>query len=280
MTTRERTVAGALIAAILGAVLFIVAYATGGDRLAEGMSLALAAAGLCAAACGYAFWLIPPQTVTDHREEWELRDSAASDSQCHPELVEGPSRARRGPQSLPRHKALTALLYAAAGAFATALLLPLRSLGTSSFADALPHSKWRKGTRLIRENGSLVHANDLDVDSFLTVFPEGAAGDPMSQTMLLRAPDDAAPQARGFIAYSKICTHAGCPVALYRSKAKQLMCPCHQSVFDVLNNGSVVSGPADHALPRLPLEIDAEGYVCAVGDFIGDLGPSFWQRNG
>jgi len=266
MTTRERTVAGALIAAILGAVLFIVAYASGGDRLAEGMSLALAAAGLCAAACGYAFWLIPPQTVTDHREEWELRDSAARDS--------------RGPQRLPRHKALTALLYAAAGAFATALLIPLRSLGTSSFADALPHSKWRKGTRLIRENGSLVHANDLDVDSFLTVFPEGAAGDPMSQTMLLRAPDDVAPQARGFIAYSKICTHAGCPVALYRSKAKQLMCPCHQSVFDVLNNGSVVSGPADHALPRLPLEIDAQGYVRAVGDFIGDLGPSFWQRNG
>jgi len=123
-----------------------------------------------------------------------------------------------------------------------------------------------------------VRAPDLEVNSVVTVFPEGAIGDPLSQTMLIRLPNDVAQTAQGYIAYSKVCTHAGCPVALYRSAAKELMCPCHQSVFDVVDNGAVVSGPADHALPRLPIDLTSDGYLIATGDFPEPVGPGFWER--
>ena len=78
--------------------------------------------------------------------------------------------------------------------------------------------------------------------------------------------------------YSRLCTHAGCPVALYRADVKELICPCHQSVFDVLANGAVVAGPADHPLPRLPIEVGEDGVLRATGDFPDPVGPGFWER--
>jgi ubiquinol-cytochrome c reductase iron-sulfur subunit len=82
----------------------------------------------------------------------------------------------------------------------------------------------------------------------------------------------------GFIAYSKVCTHAGCPVGLYQAESHQLLCPCHQSAFDVLDAAKVVFGPAFRALPQLPLAIDNEGYLVAQSDFHEPIGPSFWNR--
>ncbi|MBV9269913.1 MAG: Rieske (2Fe-2S) protein [Candidatus Eremiobacteraeota bacterium] len=270
MTFPERTVAGALCAAIVGAILFIVAYATGGGRLYEGLSAAFCAAALCAAAVAWARWLLPDETVIDERSEYP--SSARDRGKEKHELTDAAT-------TVTREKLLLRLLYAALGAIGVASLVPLRSLGVAPFAANPYTSKWRRGARLVRTDGSFVRINDLNVDSFLTVFPENALSDAMSQTILVRVGDDAAPEARGYMAYSKICTHAGCPVALYRAVAKQLMCPCHQSVFNVVDNGSVVSGPADHALPRLPLQVDGEGYVRAAGDFVGSVGPSYWQRS-
>jgi ubiquinol-cytochrome c reductase iron-sulfur subunit len=123
-----------------------------------------------------------------------------------------------------------------------------------------------------------VRTEDLNVGSVVTVFPEGAEGDAASQTVLIRLPDGLGQSVDGYVAFSKVCTHAGCPVALYRAAQHQLMCPCHQSVFDVVNGGNVLAGPADHALPQLPIEIGADGYLHAKADFPVPIGPGFWER--
>jgi ubiquinol-cytochrome c reductase iron-sulfur subunit len=92
-------------------------------------------------------------------------------------------------------------------------------------------------------------------------------------------PDSQAAQTQGYMAYSRVCTHAGCPVALYRAADRELICPCHQSVFNVLADGAVVSGPADHPLPRLPIEIGEDGVLRAIGDFPSTVGPGFWEES-
>jgi ubiquinol-cytochrome c reductase iron-sulfur subunit len=83
---------------------------------------------------------------------------------------------------------------------------------------------------------------------------------------------------QGYVAYSKICTHAGCPVGLYQPETRELFCPCHQSVFDVADGARPTSGPAARPLPQLPLEIDAEGQLRASGGFSAPVGPSFWSE--
>lgn len=268
MTARERTIVASLIAAMLGSVLFVVAYAFGGYRLYEGLAFALATAGLCGAALGWAFWILPSECVVDERDDYP---SAGADRAAEA------AELRESINELTRRRALTRFLVAALGLFGIALAVPIRSLGPA-IGEAPFHTKWRKGLRMQREDGSFVRAADLNVDSVATVFPEGAIGDAQAQTVLIRIRQGLAGSDSGYVAYSKVCTHAGCPVALYRSSAKQLMCPCHQSVFDVIADGRVVSGPADHALPRLPLEVSADGYVVAAGDFPNPVGPGFWQQ--
>jgi len=180
MTVRERLIACALSVAILGAVLFIVAYALGGNRLYEGLSVALSAAGLCATATGWAFWILPPETVIDRRDDVPSAEPART---TEAEEVE------RGTAQLTRRKSLTRLVYVAFGVVAIALVVPVRSLGIASFSQIFAPTKWRKGERLTREDGSPVRVDDINVDSFLTVFPESAPQDPVSQTMLVRVPE-------------------------------------------------------------------------------------------
>jgi ubiquinol-cytochrome c reductase iron-sulfur subunit len=81
----------------------------------------------------------------------------------------------------------------------------------------------------------------------------------------------------GFVAYSKVCTHAGCPVGLYQNQTHELLCPCHQSNFDVLQGARPLFGPAAVALPQLPLLLDRDGYIQATGDFSEPIGPYFWH---
>jgi ubiquinol-cytochrome c reductase iron-sulfur subunit len=83
----------------------------------------------------------------------------------------------------------------------------------------------------------------------------------------------------GYVVYSKICTHAGCPVGLYQRETQQLLCPCHQSSFDVLHHAKPVFGPAAAPLPQLPIELGADGFLRATGDFSEPVGPSFWRRS-
>jgi len=83
---------------------------------------------------------------------------------------------------------------------------------------------------------------------------------------------------QGIVAYSKICTHVGCPVALYEQQTHHMLCPCHQSTFDLSEDGKVIFGPAARSLPQLPITVDADGYLVAQRDFDAPVGPSFWER--
>ena len=83
---------------------------------------------------------------------------------------------------------------------------------------------------------------------------------------------------QGILAYSKICTHVGCPIALYEQRTHHLLCPCHQSTFDLADSGNVVFGPAARRMPQLPIGVDEEGYLIAMSDFQVPVGPSFWER--
>ncbi len=82
----------------------------------------------------------------------------------------------------------------------------------------------------------------------------------------------------GILCFSKICTHVGCPISLWEQQTHHLLCPCHQSTFDLGDNGKVIFGPAGHALPQLPIMVDSEGYLVAQSDFTEPVGPSFWER--
>ena len=94
----------------------------------------------------------------------------------------------------------------------------------------------------------------------------------------LLAPEVRRDTVQGAIAFSKLCTHAGCPVGLYEQSSRQLFCPCHQSVFDVLRGARAVAGPAGRALPQLPIDVDPAGYLVATGDFRGKPGPTYWTN--
>ena len=86
-------------------------------------------------------------------------------------------------------------------------------------------------------------------------------------------------QVGGILAYSKICTHVGCPISLYEQQTHHVLCPCHQSTFDLANGAEVIFGPAARPLPQLPITVDDEGYLVAQSDFTEPVGPSFWERD-
>jgi len=79
------------------------------------------------------------------------------------------------------------------------------------------------------------------------------------------------------VAYSKICTHVGCPVALYEQTTHHILCPCHQSTFDATNGAQILFGPAPRPLPQLPIGVDADGFLIATSDFHEPVGPAFWE---
>jgi ubiquinol-cytochrome c reductase iron-sulfur subunit len=182
---------------------------------------------------------------------------------------------------------LSRLLALAGGAFGVALLFPIRSLGPTP-GDKLRRTSWYEGARLVPpDTEQPLTVRDLAVGGVVTVFPEGTEAQEDSATIVVRVePDlldlpedrrDWAPE--GFIAYSKVCTHVGCPVGLYDEDAHRLVCPCHQSTFDVLRGAEPVAGPAVLPLPQLPLAIDETGELYARGDYPEPVGPSSWNRD-
>jgi len=131
-----------------------------------------------------------------------------------------------------------------------------------------------------------VRVDELDEGGVLTVFPEGDQSPGDAQVILLRldpgdlhlADDRVSWAPEGNVAYSKLCTHAGCPVGLFEAETRQLLCPCHQSVFAADEGARVLFGPAPRSLPQLPLDVDEEGYLVARGDFPEPVGPGYWER--
>jgi ubiquinol-cytochrome c reductase iron-sulfur subunit len=130
----------------------------------------------------------------------------------------------------------------------------------------------------VTETGAPVRPESLPINGVVTVFPEGHTDAADAQTVLINLPEDAEGGTEGLVAYSKICTHAGCPVGLYQAETKELFCPCHQSAFAVLQDAKPVAGPATRPLPRLPIGVNEDGDLVALGDFPEPVGPGFWNR--
>lgn len=189
---------------------------------------------------------------------------------------------------LSRRKFLTVLLGGAVGLAALSQVVLLGSFWRRPDSQ-LFHTAWRPGRRLVTEDGRPVTAQRVPYGRFLVAFPEGATDQQRAgaQVVLLRfrphsgfnvQPGRGTWSPEGFVAYSRVCTHAGCPVTQYEDQNHLLMCPCHQSTFDVLNGARPVFGPAGRPLPQLPLKIDADGYVVARSDFTQSIGPGFWDQ--
>jgi nitrite reductase/ring-hydroxylating ferredoxin subunit len=160
-----------------------------------------------------------------------------------------------------------ALLAGAAASLVAVLLLPLRSLGTRP-REVLRATAWRRGVRVLTPEGTALRANDLPFGSFALVVPESSPDDSNSAAVLVRL------RGSGDVrAFSRVCTHSGCVVCVFRPEASLLVCPCHHSTFDAAAGGKVVSGPASQALPELPLAVDSEGCLVANGDFNRRVGP-------
>ena len=171
-----------------------------------------------------------------------------------------------------------------------------RDLGPASDpAAALSETMWEEGTRLTRDpTGTPIRAADVTLGSVFHVIPEGLneVEDRLEQkakaaVLLMRllpedlneAEDRRSWSYDGIVAYSKICTHVGCPVALYEQQTHHLLCPCHQSTFDVTNHCEVIFGPAARPLPQLAITVDADGYLVAQQGFQEPVGPSYWERS-
>ncbi len=255
-----------------------VVYAFGGQPQLEGVLLAVALGGLGAGLILWGKRLIGEGPLTEERDRGPSPETER-------DAAEG--AIARGGEEIGRRRFLTRLLFGALGALGLAALFPIRSLGPSP-GRTLFRTRWTPGARLVNEDGVPVTAADLQVGSVITVFPEGHVGAADSQTVLIRVepallrlpPDRLAEAPDGHVAYSKVCTHAGCPVGLYQAETHLLLCPCHQSTFDVLDGAVPVFGPAARPLPQLPVEIDGDGFLRARGDFPEPIGPGYWDRPG
>ncbi len=246
-------VAAFLALAIAGALGAIAAAAFGAPPSAFGGALALMFAGFAGAASAAAIALHAPGDLTE------------------PRVARGPTHARPLPAEVELTRPVFGRLWlAAGGAFALLGLVPLIALARKP--GRASRTGWGAGVRLVDENGVPIPHDRLAAGGIETVFPQGAVDIPEAPAVLIRGDDG------GYRAFSKVCTHAGCPVALYRHASHQLICPCHQSIFDVNDGAKNISGPAPRPLPGLALGIDAEGFFIARGDFDAPVGPDDWDR--
>lgn len=271
------------IVAVIGFVAaYIVTYDASSPRPGNQIMGTLAALGLMGIGAGMVVWA--KRFMTPKQPEVEDRGRLASTPE---EIAAFTSDFEVGEFEMERRGLLTKLLGAAIGAAGLAALVPLRSLGPAP-GDNFTKSGWSNGKYVVDEQGRRVRANRINTDSILTVFPEGIEekGKDLSQTVLigLQANKFQVPPGRenwipnNIGAFSKVCVHAGCPVGLYQAESALLICPCHQSTFNVNNACDPIFGPATNPLPQLPLAIDKDGHLFATGDFSAPPGPGFWNQ--
>ena len=297
----EKVVAALFVLAFVAACGFIAAYiglevgsvdATLRSNLALGLSLSLALLGLAAGSLLWVRHLTPNIETVEYRHE--LRSAPEDRAKFEEFFAKGTAVSQ-----VTKRPLLRRTLLLATAPLALAPLVLLRDLGPLP-GTSLRTTVWRKGLRAVTLGGNRpLRPTDMATPgSMITVIPEGYQDD---QNALAKAGVILIKFAPGelhiptifngdtqlygmnwtvenIVAYSKICTHVGCPVALYEQTTHHILCPCHQSTFDAANGANVIFGPAARALPQLPLMVDSDGYLAAASDFTQPPGPSFWER--
>ena len=296
----ERAVALLFGLSCLGTIGSLVAYfAVRPDGTNEGVALstlllgvamAVSLLGIGIAAIHWAKTLMSVHDYIDDRHETrssdEVRAAVVAD------LKQGADDSNIG-----RRGVLKGAVVSALALFPLTIAVPLvSSVGADWNVSKFRHTLWKQGRRLAYDpSGRLIRAADLTVGSVAHVIPDVPAEERESHewitekakaiVLLVRLdPGDIRSEQGegwsydGIVAFSKVCTHVGCPVALYEQQTHHLLCPCHQSTFDVADSAKVVFGPANRPLPQLPITVDDEGYLVAQDDFAEPIGPSYWER--
>jgi ubiquinol-cytochrome c reductase iron-sulfur subunit len=290
----ERQVSAMFLLTFLGAVGFMVVYVVvpwqfklgdnGGYAWftpALGVCLGVALFGVGIGAILWAKKLMPEEEVVQDRhdgvsEEFDRQTTAAT-------LTEGIADT-----GIARRSMLKRSIGLGAGALGLMAIFPLGGLIIKPRGE-LFRTPWKKGVRMVQIDGRPIRPQDMQPGSLATVFPNVPDGTTAADTptMLIRLRPGQKVKARkgqggymwgDYIAFSKICTHAGCPVSLYEQQTNRLLCPCHQSQFDVLLDAKPIFGPAARPLPQLPITVDDEGYFIANGPYREAIGPAFWER--
>ena len=256
-------------------------------QLGLGLGMAISLFFIGMGAIHWAKTLMPDQEVIAHRHEFRSPDS---DRKEFVDAVKDGAQA----SGLGRRSLIKRSLGAALGLSALSPVLLLRDLGPLP-GNEQKETSWKAGTHLVTDPGNRrIKASDLEVGAVAQVLPE--IEDPEHRhlsdiakdaLLLIRLrPEEFNLDAErlswtheGIIAFSKICSHMGCAVALYEQTTKHLLCPCHQSTFDVTRAAKVIFGPSARPLPQLAITVDSQGYLVAKQPFSEPVGPSFWGRN-
>ena len=298
----ERLIAFWFLISVVGTIGFIITNFVG-DKHKEyytpclGSALGLAVGGLGIGMILWAKRLMPHEQAVQERHEFtSSREDIA--------VTEAEITAGFADTGLARHPLLRRTLLGAGTVLGGLVVVPLLNLTNSKPGKKLDHTSWVKGARLVTEDGRLVKLGDVSIGGIETVFPAipvtAADGSVTykpktdiqtkadSTTLLIRLPPgvDRPRKGRedwsvdGHVAYSKICSHADCPVSLYEQQTHHLLCPCHQSVFNVPDGCRAIFGPASRSLPQLAIAADADGYLYARnGDYDEPVGAAFWERS-
>jgi ubiquinol-cytochrome c reductase iron-sulfur subunit len=298
----ERQVGILFLLSVIGTLLFIFSYVgideeafifvpimgtTNAHQLFLGLGLAMALFFIGMAAVHWAKTLMPDHEVIDIRKEQRSKDEDRSNFVVT-------IKERSAEAGLGRRPFIKRTMGLALGLVGLSPILLLRDLGPLP-ENELNETNWAAGTRLVTDPGDRpIKPSDLEVGGVVQVqpaFPEGKERhlDDIAKdsVLLIRIrPEEFNLDAErfswtyeGIIAFSKICSHMGCAVALYEQSTKHLLCPCHQSTFDVTRAAKVIFGPAARPLPQLAITVDSEGYLVAKAPFNEAVGPSFWERD-
>ena len=280
----EWIVLALLLAAAAAAVGFIVVYSF--NHLAHqtqylGLALGLAFAFIATALVVVGKRLVVTEAV---EEDYPLPGHPAAQEELEQLVEESGDR-------FTRKRLLLVGGTAAAGALGAALVVPALSLGPLFDSAGLYETPWRRGVRLVDERGKPLLLDEIESETFYTAYPQGADKELLGSPVVVVRFDPSdlhlPPERRdwapgGVVAYSKICTHAGCAIALFRKPTfpvveprPALICPCHYSTFDPTRAAKVIFGPAGRPLPQLPLAAGSDGVLIAAGNFSGPVGPSW-----
>jgi ubiquinol-cytochrome c reductase iron-sulfur subunit len=294
----ERQVVAMFALSVLGTIGFLIAYFVlpPGETVASmrlsnialGLTLFLSMFGIGAAAVHWA------KTLMSDHERQEARHPQRSDAATRAAALEV---LREGSEDsgIGRRGVLKGAVVSAVALAPLTVAVPLiGEVGGDWNVNKFRHTLWERGKRLARDpSGEPIRAADVTIGSVFHVIPENLRDSDhwieekakavvlmvrMDPRDLTEAPERAGWSYDGIVAYSKICTHVGCPVALYEQQTHHLLCPCHQSTFDMSDGAKIVFGPASRPLPQLPITVDDEGYLIAQDDFDEPIGPSYWER--